>query len=287
MLQPTAAPRMEAPAASILTVARRLPAGTEWRSGISFLPNGCSPAYSYPTCEVVGPITELNPWPEKETFEDVSRSDFNPWTMYVPDGCLQRPYYSEDYGARAKEALMAYSAGALSAELELGTNSGNPSLVTACTDISPASPIDLRAGIARLLQERVANGFTTDHVIHMPLWLLPTAEFMNLVVRSGALLSTAGGNALVSPGPGYTGVGPTGADPLTDGEAYIYVTGPVEYEMTDPFLNLDEDEQQGRVNQAETWAERFAIYRFAECGNYAVRVSDSCCAPLSEVGGIA
>lgn len=261
MFQPVDAIRVEAPRVSLLTVARTLPAGTEWRSGIAHLPNGCSPADGWPNCEV-------DPTPgEKCEPQFPARAEFAPWLFYVPDGCDLAPHYADDWNARGREALEAYTPWAVSRELDTGADSGNPSLRSTAVDLGAVGALDVVAALSALIRARVEAGFGGMAIAHVPAWLIPPFLDHYLLADDG---STSGGMVRVSPGPGYTGASPTGAA-AAPGEGWIYITGPVEYEIGEIHTEPKRGEQQHLTNRVEVYAERAGIFRFDPCGVFAVQ----------------
>lgn len=267
--QPVAPIKVEAPPSSILTAARRLPAGTNWRGGIAHLPNGCSSANNWPTCDVdEAPEPKCAP-------TDVSVAEFDSWQIYVPDGCDVAPFWTEDWNARSAEALEAYTAWALSRELDTGAATANPSLRSTADDISGAGAVNVSAAISTLIRARVEAGFGGVMTAHIPAWLIPPALDHYQLEPNGPA-TTSLGLVRVSLGPGYTGIGPTTTGNVVPaaGQGYIYMTGPVEYELS-PVESLlsDHRDQNLRTNMIEAYAERFAIYRFDPCGVFAVLAS--------------
>ena len=271
LLQPIPPIRVETPPVSILTAARTLPAGTEWRDGISFLPNGCSPASGYPNCEVVS-IS-----PEKCSPAANTRASFMPWLFYVPDGCDTKPFYAEDWDARGSEALGAYTPWAISLELDTGAMSGSPSLRSTAVDISGVGAVDVATAVGSLIRARVEQGFGGVATLHVPAWLIPNMDEDALLDRTGGQLTAAAGMARVSPGPGYTGASPDSTLNVTPppGEGWVYITGPVEYELGPIFTHPSQAEQEHRMNTAEIYSERAGIFRFDPCGVFAVRAGGS------------
>lgn len=264
--QPIRPIRVEAPPVSILTAARRLPAGTEWHSGVSFLPNGCSAATNWPVCDVEPePDPKCAPQPN-------AAATFVPWPIYLPDGCDLSAFWGEDWNGRASEALDAYTAWALSRELDTGAATANPSLRSTGVDISGAGAVNVSTAISSLIRARVEAGFGGVMTAHIPAWLIPPSlDHYQLEPTGGAVTSL--GLVRVSMGPGYTGASPAGAASAA-GEGYIYMTGPVEFELS-PIKSLlsDPADQNLPTNMIEVYAERMGIYRFDPCGVFAVLAS--------------
>lgn len=267
LFQPVAPIKVEAPQVSLLTVARTLPNGTEWRSGISHLPNGCSPAAGWPNCEV-----DPAP-PNKCAPQFPGAANFAPWLFYVPDGCDLAPFYAEDWERRSSEALAAYTPWAMSLELDTGALSGNPSLRSTAVDLTGAGAIDVVNGIGALIRARVEAGFGGMATLHVPAWLIPAFEDHYLLDNSTGAMS--GAMVRVSPGPGYTGVSPDSTLNIVPGpgEGWLYITGPVEYELGPIEVYPKRDQQQHLTNTVEVYAERAGILRFDPCGVFAVRVN--------------
>lgn len=265
LLQPVPPIKVEPPPVSILTVARTLPAGTVWRSGVSFLPNGCSSAVNYPNCDQYGEDGA----PIKCAPEPTGAASFQSWLMYVPDGCQEKPFYAEDWNARAREALEAYSAWAVSREMSDGAQSGNPSLQSTATDISGAGAVKIVTAISSLIRARVEAGFGGVATLHVPAWFMPPLLNTFQLTRAGGALTAEDGLLRVSPGPGYLGAAPDGT-PAVAGQGCLYITGPVEAEVGPVEVMPDRAEQQRLTNNVEVYAERPAIYRFDPCGVFAV-----------------
>lgn len=265
LLQPVGAIRVEAPRVSLLTVARTLPAGTEWRAGVSHLPNGCSPATAHPNCDVdPGPVTKCAPLSN-------GRADFESFLFYVPDGCDVAPFYAEDWNARGEEALKAYSPWALSHELDTGDATGNPSLRSTAVDLSGVGAVDVVTAFSTLIRARVERGMGGVATVHVPAWLIPAVDDHYLLDDSAA--SNSGGLVRVSPGPGYTGVSPDSSGNVVPGpgEGWIYITGTVEYELGPVSSEPSQEQQQRLTNNVEVYSERAGIVRFDPCGVFAVR----------------
>lgn len=263
----------EAPAASILTAARQIPVGLEeWRSGVSWLPNGCSRAYGWQSCVDPPPLLPL----EKCEPEYPAVEQFDPFMVYVPEGCLVSPGHGIDYNARARASLDAYTAGVVSKELATGMYApGNPSLENTAQVVATVGAVDAETALSLLLRARSNDGWYGSHTIHVPLWLIPSFESEYLLDNGRNTM----GMVRVSPGPGYPGRNPVAFGPVADpavGEGWIYVTGPVEYALGPIETPMELADQNKLVNRAYHIAERPAILRFDTCGVFAVlaRIGD-------------
>lgn len=264
LFQPVTPIKVEAPPVSLLTVSRRLtglPQGTKWNDGTSHLPNGCTPAAFWPDCEV-------DPTPDPKCAPQTnSGANFRPFAIYLPDGCDEKPFWAEDWIGRSTEALDAFTPWAISRELDTGAASGNPSLRSTATDLAgPAVTVD--AALSTLVRNRVDAGLGGMMTAHVPAWLIPSF-YDHYLLDAGSGPSSLLGMVKVSPGPGYTGASPAGAA-AASGQGYIYISGPVEWEMSPVTALLTRDEQQPLINRVEVYAERFGYYRFDPCGVFAV-----------------
>lgn len=76
-----------------------------------------------------------------------------------------------------------------------------------------------------LLESALADCYNGVGVIHIPVKLLPTLQFHNLVTAQNGKLRTLNGN-LVAVGGGYPSTSPSGV-PSATGEAWMYATGAV------------------------------------------------------------
>lgn len=158
---------VEAPQASLLTVSRQIPGGIEaWRSGVSWLSNGCNRTFGWSDCDdETRPDEKCDP-PTKPIPE------FLPWTIYVPDGCSTLPAgRTISYRGRATEVLEAYTPGAVSRELATAEFApSNPSLEsTAALAVNPdPGAQDIVVAIQALVQARITARFYGLHVVHVP-----------------------------------------------------------------------------------------------------------------------
>jgi len=191
--------------------------------------------------------------------------------FYVPDGCDVAPFYAEDWNARGEDALKAYTPWAISNELDTGAMSGNPSLISTAVDISSGAAIPIVSALSALIRARVNRGLGGIATAHVPAWLVPSLADHYQLDDAGA--AHAGGILRISPGPGYTGFSPTSSGHVAPpvGEGWIYITGPVEYEVGPITTQPDQDHQQRLTNRVEVYSERAGILRFDPCGVFAIR----------------
>lgn len=271
---PAPAIRPSEPAISILTSARRL-TGVDWRTGISARAAACQRAHTWPECPA---LTDRKCEPDTQ-----GPVEWDPFWMYVPGRC---EWVSDPLGFAAEqgELLTAATASQVARFLwtgEVDTNpvptvTTNPSLMNCATDISATSAVDPVTAFATLLAnyEQCTNTAGSP-TFHVPSVLIPWLMNAYLIRQEGNVYRGPSG-ALVSPGPNYPTDGPfgPGGAVAASGEAWMYITGTVEYALGDVVL-LPEDEKArflsgNRQNAYEVWAEREALVRFDCCCVFAV-----------------
>lgn len=197
---------------------------------------------------------------------------FEPFDLSAVAGCdlvasMQQMGRS---GEQARNALETSTAWAISRELETGAVQGNASLNSEANDISSSGAVELGAGIASLLREWAID-WGHQPTLHMPWWALPLADEANLTSFSGTQITVASGTVPVCVGPGYRGTVGPGDVQAANGEAWLYLTGPVEWGATDITVP-SEGGQERRTNDGDVTVQRYGIYRFDPCQAYAVLV---------------
>jgi hypothetical protein len=268
------------PVPSLLTVSGPFPAGTNWQSGVAFRQTHLFAGGRWALCPGVDD--------EKDDPSGGGPADFYPFTGYVAAQCdwLSPDRAEGEYDPEVQAQLDASSAWDLSRELWVGdTNTGgsiNPCLQApfpgAADEFDPThiinsgtavNPVD---GIGRLLAAYADGTKVGGAVLHIPLRLLTRLVADYTVVLNGAV-HTVPGLAVVSGGPGYPGQGTTGPKTAahTSGaaaganEEWVFVTGPVETEMSPVRLEPDTPNARWldrRTNQYYVLAEREMIFRF-------------------------
>lgn len=293
MGSPTRAPGIvpRGPGPSLLTAAARLPQGIDWRDGISFRQTHCFAAGRWGQCPGVND--------EKASPSGGGLASFFPFTGYVSAQCDNVLPTNEagEFAPEVRAQLDAASAWELSRELWTGeTNAdgadASPGLQRPfpgeTDEFEPshilnggvaANPID---AIGQLLETYANATEVGGAVLHIPLALIPLLVQNGTISLNGQVM-TVGGIATVAPGPGYPTEGTTGprtaADPdgteAADGHMWLYVTGPVEYDMAPVVLEPEQADARWfdrRTNQYYVVAERRMIYRFDPCAVWAILV---------------
>lgn len=239
----------------LLAVARPLPADADWKGGVTFTPQcGTSGIWS---CFVGGE--------EKTTYEKPDPVRFDPFLIYAGATCEGggTPSLTE-LEQHARDTLLRSQSMQLARQLVISDpNVDSPDLTTVATDITPLTgPTGLKNSIAGLLSA-LANCGGGEAVLHVPVVALPYLIDNGLVERDGRY---------------WFGVFPVSVDhypnlgglpPASSNEAYLYLTRPVEYEMTGDG-EIQFNHYTGRTNEAIAMAEKLAILRFDPCCAYAI-----------------
>lgn len=284
------APRIRpvAPTPSLLTVARALPSGINWSTGISWTPV-CQPSFGLQWCP---------PAVNRSLGNTLAAVHTMPFLVYTPQSCSM-PLDTADMEQAARDLTEIHTANAIADALWMGTglpadsvDNTIPTLRRSGFDVSAAGAIDLDDGVAQLLAHyEDCTGGSGGAIIHMPSELLVYAlgggaGGARLCWPEGSFYRGPAGS-MVCAGPGYpngrTPPGPFGSGPqIAAGNyqgaevntAWIYVTGPVEYAVS-PVRAIPEEERDRipvRTNIYEVWAERDAIVRFDPCCVFATEV---------------
>lgn len=260
---------LKAPSAgSLVKSAFRLPSDIDWshESGVEFLPEACGSAQRFLYCDDESPTKEDSVVPDDQ--------QTRPFVMYYPEGCSPLAVRHEEWQDRALNGLTATESSALALELNSSYQGVNDDLLSTATNVSPVELNDLPQTILGLIAEMVRCGYTGDITFHVPAWTLPMFLHDNLITLSNGVYRL--GHHIVSFDAGYTNQAPTSADEsnavATDGEAWIFATGPVEYALGEVrTLGLAESRKgnSARQNSVYIVAERPALVRFDACCVYA------------------
>lgn len=262
------------PRAGLLSVASLLPSAqpdgqqTDWRRGITYVPEGCVTPDAIPIC---GAVVK----PDSEPQDAV---EFNPFGVVAADGCNDPWMMNEEFRARAGRTLDMGQSSILARELLQSTVTTNPDLQGTAVDLTAlmTSPgaVGWVEGATALLYAMTNAGYVGDVVLHAPQWLLPSFNASHV-----GDIDPATRQAYIGPHPvvfdaGYNGlVGPDGA---TGAEAnvagWVYATGPVEYAFGAPLSPEGTIAGDNDVNNRYVVAERPGILRFDPCQVFAVLI---------------
>lgn len=272
-----------------------------WTSGIAWNPTACAPSHPWPRC----------PEPDTDKEAAAARGEVatDAFMIYTPMQCDWQTEESNVLEAASTELTDTHTAFGVAGALWLGeglpetitltdgTASAPPTLRRSATDLA-LGELEFSVAVAELLRAyEECTGGNGGAVLHVPSILVPYAlgagDGGGTIARTEGNLYRGPLGSVVSPGPGYpSGASVAGADgfgPLTDpgppeqyagtlaDQAWIYVTGPVEYALgTIKVLPEDEASRRlgvGRANLYEVWAERFALVRFDPCCVFAQLVA--------------
>lgn len=288
------------PSPSLLSSARQLPGNLDWERGIEWA-TGCYDSFVKEFC------------PASPTLDVAADGTFvhtHPFTIYTPIVCDVTTVEMGDVEARATEITDAHTAYHLARALWMGdglppgdVDDEYPTLRRSAVALNQADAVDLDDGVAALLAEyEQCSGGQGGALIHLPSLMVPFALGGG---SGGARVCWPEGTfyrgplgSVVVPGPGYpfgsspdgpdgygplTGTGPDAYEGNAADEVWVYITGPVEYALTE-VRAMPESEQDRLVNftnRYEVWGMREAIVRFDPCCAFAVLVNNP--VPTSEV----
>lgn len=278
MTQPLPPILPTAPEVSLMTAARTMEGlnADAWVRGVSFSGDlFCMQVTDWQRCVDSGDDLERTP-----TDGSGEPTEFKPWPFYAAWECTSTAEAAvrEAFKA-ARAALEAKTPFVVARELWTGEQSGSLSLQTTAVDVTsgdgPTDAVTTAQTLVANFEDCVQGA---QAFLHVPSILMEQLFDRQYVTRVGARLLTPTGHVVI-PGPGYPNdPGPHG--PVTspgpieaaDGEAVMYVTGPVEVAVRDP----REDTSQGprdrvpgatfaRLNRSAIYVEREALFRFPPC----------------------
>ena len=187
--------------------------------------------------------------------------------------CTSLAYYAEARKS-AVETLKAKTPYAVARELWTGAESGSPSLQSTATDVSAASAQPAEVVLSELSANFDECSGGAQPTFHVPSRLIYQLMGTQVVTRVGDRLMTPTGG-IVIPGPGYPNTpgewGPNaspGPVESAEGEAFIYVTGPVELDFSETWESGSGEPPVAtfaRLNRSELFVQREAIFRFPTC----------------------
>lgn len=283
-----------APSPSLTTSARPLPAGVNWRSGITFRDNGSR-------TRGIWPYQAGTSHADKKTHEPTAPSivEFRPVMLYVPLDCdyvTAGQIGTEDsWLAEAAAELDTSSAYQLARTLAGGVATDewandpdcdagiNPTLsqpypgqafAAGAPDASDNNAVVGTAGdhpiaqLGALLEAYTQATMKGGATVHVEVTLLPRLLAMGVVKLVGDVYVGPGGSVVVPHsvllGPATDAAG--APDAPAAGNSWMYVTGPVQYALGEA-RSLPEERAQrfyafGRQNRWSVIVERQAIVRF-------------------------
>jgi hypothetical protein len=239
----------------LLSVARPLPASyDDWRQGVNFN-SDCAVNVGYSLCFD----------PEDATDKTITSVGdvlvFAPFMLYSGAECSQW-IPGDELMALARSGMERGLSAKFSRQLqEDASGSGSPSMNSVATDITPGSPADVTNTLSGLLSSALECGIQ-DLVFHANLRILPFLMEKDLLEWDDTLgYYRFGQYPFVLDDYGSTG--PGAVDEADSSEAWIYVTGPIEFAVGDEYS--PEHDPLVRQNDSVKLVERLGILRFDEC----------------------
>lgn len=265
------------PLGSLVAAAQPLPEDAEWEAfGVEHDPEACLGAWVWQKCSVDGDEGVDEEPVHKPLNDGVDALRFLPFLAEAnAASCDGLPGDLDVLEARARRVLSwNYSqqiARAFSSSAPDGFPNVNPNLTNG-QDVTPgAGPSSLCNTIAGLLEEAVECGLNGDLWIHAPAWTLPAFLEHHQIVQVGNVWKLGPHTVILD--QGFANEGPPGGDVPADGQAWIYVTSPVQV-STGPVHILRDGRAplpaslhglEPRLNRANVIAAQLAIYRFDAC----------------------
>lgn len=234
--------------------ARLLETDVDWSDGVTFASN-CGGVGTW-QCDFSG---------AEKTIDDLGDNvRFESFLIYAGVRC-DGAVVTDDLREHAGIKIARGTSGALARELHDGAATGNPSLQSEATDITPLVSPCIDGAIAGLLTAADDCG-GGEVIIHVPLVALAPLIKYNLLSYEDGKYMLGGHTVSVD---GYYNLGPGGAA-AADDEAWIYATGPVEYRLGD---EVEFTQFTDRLNENVLIAERLAVLRFDPCCVNAIKAT--------------
>lgn len=231
--------------------------GRDWTGGISF----------NEACDIIGGgVSCEDPAVEKTLTELGDPVEFNPFLLYNLERCAGIGRF-DGLQALSNEHLRRTENRNLAIQLHDASFSPagdlDPSLQSSATDVTGGGgAVGIKETLCGLVQA-ICEFHIGEIVFHAPLKVMPSMLFDNLVLWNATANRYEFGHYSVS-FDCYPNVGPdsTGNIVPADNEAYIYVSGPVEFAKgtIQSVQNFDQ-----HINEHLAREERLAILRFDPC----------------------
>ncbi len=252
------------PLNGLTAFASLLPAELDWKRGVRYVPEGCTPAETLPICEP-GEVTRP---------DSPGVSTFQPFRISAADACSDPWATDEELLAQATRVNQMSQSAALARELTVSSVE-NDSLSSVAVDVTPEDGAsDWQCAAAALLYAMQEEGYVGDVWFHAPTWLEPALYGTGVgKAEDGTRRAYIGANPVIVDA-GYSGlIGPggTAGDALPGTAGWLYATGPVEYAIGDLFDDIAVSTET-RQNDKMVLGERPAIVRFDACQVFATLV---------------
>ncbi|MFZ4431569.1 MAG: hypothetical protein ACOYOQ_00080 [Microthrixaceae bacterium] len=219
-----------------------------------------------------------------EVTDDIQTSDtteFRPYAVYVQHGCdgrVDEAVYRAEAEALLKQRLPTLMAketvtGAVEPE--------NPSLSAVAEDLSYLPSLSGSSDMERaeftalsILAAYEANTLGARGVLWIPTATLSPFMASQFVTRQGNRFVTATGHTVMAV-PGVDGSTPPTGGSWELGEAWFYVSGPVQAALGEVVVHLPNTGLTERRNRVEVWAEIPVFVRFPTQNVYASKYAYS------------
>jgi len=200
---------------------------------------------------------------------DVTPLQFKPFMAYQVAGCQSGVARTVAAKAEAQQSADTWLEANLEGWVSMGMEIGacdNFGLVDLTDITDPGGAGSLSTAIALLMQNRRNAGMFDHPTIVMPDWYAPLLDD-NVWARTVADIALA---------PGL-GIHPDILATTDPGEAWIYITGRIEYSIgqREPSTGklMNDDLTVRRQNRTYEMTEVMAAYRFDPCGGFKAKVS--------------
>jgi hypothetical protein len=235
--------------------------GTEW------MPLSCAGAHDWDWC----PDPATPPGPSTKTFDRPGSCSAPPITIYAGATCSAIGWSYDDAVTQASETLALGEQRALEEwfmrEQLCEMAQGN--------DLTPAAgAVSIAQGVAAL-EGWLAEAYGGQGVLHVPAGAAALMGCCRVVELDQGAPRTLMGNCVVL-GAGYAlNIGGAACTQAPDGEAWLYITGPVRVRREQPVIVPDSDSQAVRIatNDRFVLAERTFVVETACCEAAAIRVA--------------
>jgi hypothetical protein len=257
---------------------------SRWESGFTFAPE-CTGSAVWEPC--ADPAYEERSPAEKSEFEgNPEFIVYKPWIVEAPYECSSWGFIEAEYEAKAFRALESSEGQVIEREWWTGERmpaNQNLRYFTPNDDdhiLNPggaAAPVAVGPGLGIvLLEAAIASCAHTKGVLHLPVSVAArvTGSMVLEDTQDGVLRTRTRGD-LVVVGSGYDGsVGPIGQDPVSDGQAWAYVTGPVAVRLVEVeiFPETMAEALDRATNTISYRAERTAAVVHDACCSFAVLI---------------
>lgn len=204
----------------------------------------------------------------KEDPNEVTSLAFMPFMAYQVAGCNAGTSRTPANKAEAQRSADDWMTANLEGWVTMGMETGvcDNFALSALPDITGGGGnSNLSDAVSTLLQNRRNEGMFDRAIVSMPDWYAPMLDD-NVWIRNAVDVALA---------PGF-GVDPAILATTDPGEAWIYITGRIEYSIGTRLVTTGEmmtdDMSIRRQNRTYELTETLAVYRFDPCGGFKVKV---------------